>query len=362
MVDPTNKGVKIRAVLGGQYWAGGDEERDTTSLEPVWTVPAVSDLPRVALLEGRSSIRTIDIHAHLLPQSAGRAADRGEDWFGSRIEKDANGRPLIVTGDYRVGMGAVAHWDPPEQRLKQMDAQGIDLQVLSLNPILFRYYLDAETGGRAATAINDEIAEMIATWPDRFAGFAVLPLQAPEMAVKELERAMTSLGLVGAALGTHVNGCNWDERQLFPVLHAAERLGALLFVHPAASRLKDSLPRYHMRNFIANPTETTIAVGSLIFGGILDRLPNLRLCFAHGGGYACWASARFDHGYEVRPEARQPSVFPSEYLERMYYDSLVHSHHNLRQLVATVGVSRVLLGTDYPADMGQPDPIGWLGQ
>jgi aminocarboxymuconate-semialdehyde decarboxylase len=303
----------------------------------------------------------VDVHAHLLPQSAVRAARAGTEWFGSTIEQGPDGRPLIVTGTYRVGMGATEHWDPPSSRLARMDALGVDVQVLSLNPILFRYYLDPENAVPCCRAVNDEISGMIETWPHRFAGFATLPLQHPDAAIAELERAMTDLGLVGAAVGTHVSNANWDEPHLFPVLQAAEQLGALLFVHPSASRLKEALPRYHLRNLIANPTETTIAIGSLIFGGVLDRLPNLDIVFAHGGGYACWGSGRFDHGYQVRPEAQEHAqLFPSEYLRRLHYDSLVHSYRNLRQLIDTVGIDRVVLGTDYPADMGQPRPVAWI--
>jgi aminocarboxymuconate-semialdehyde decarboxylase len=303
----------------------------------------------------------IDVHAHLLPPSALQAADSGERWYGSTVERGPDGRPVIITGDYRVSMGATEHWDPPTARLRNMDAMGVDVQVISLNPILFRYYLDARTGIAAARGINDEIAEMAATWPDRFAGLATLPLQDPAAAVAELERTMGLPGFVGAAVGTHVGGRNWDDPELFGVLEAAEDLGALLFVHPAASRLKDALPRYHMRNYIGNPVETTIAIGSLIFGGILDRLPSLKFCFAHGGGYACWGSGRFDHGYRVRPEAQEfATQLPSAYLRELYFDSLVHSYTNLRQLIETVGIGRVVLGTDYPADMGQPDPVAWV--
>ena len=303
----------------------------------------------------------IDVHAHLLPQSAVRAAAGDGRWHGSMVEQAADGRPVITTGDYRVSMGATEHWEEPPARLERMDQLGVDMQVISLNPILFRYYLERRYAIDAAREINDEIAEMTSTWPDRFAGFATLPMQDVDAAVDELQRSVESLGLVGAAIGTHVEGANFDEAHLLPVFEAAESLGAALFVHPAASRMGDSLPRYHMRNYIANPAETTIAIGSLIFGGVLDRLPGLKLCFAHGGGYACWAAARFDHGFGVRPEAREHvNKLPSEYLKTLYFDSLVHGYGNLRQLVGNVGADRVVLGSDYPADMGQPDPVTWI--
>ena len=305
--------------------------------------------------------KVVDVHAHLLPRSAIAAAEIGAEWFGSRIETDSLGRPEIVTGDYRVSMGGPAHWESIEQRITKMDAIGVDRQVISLNPILFRYYLDSSDAIECSKAVNDEIAAIVADRPDRFAGFGTLPMQDPGAAVGELERVMSTKGMVGVSVGTHVGGLNWDEPVLFPFLEAAEQSRALVFIHPSASRLKEALPRYHMRNFIANPTETTIAIGSLIFGGILDRLPGLRLLFAHGGGYACWAYARFDHGHEVRAEAREHIArLPSDYLTSMWYDSLVHGYGNLRQLVDVVGIDRVVLGTDFPADMGQPDAVSWI--
>ena len=266
-----------------------------------------------------------------------------------------------MTGDYRVSMGGPAHWESIEQRIAKMDTIGVDRQVISLNPILFRYYLAPSDGIDCARAVNDEIAGIVAEHPGRFAGFGTLPMQAPAAAVGELERVMSTAGMVGVSVGTHVGGLNWDEHSLFPVLEAAQDSNALVFIHPAASRLKEALPRYHMRNLIANPTETTIAIGSLIFGGILDHLPGLRLLFAHGGGYACWAYARFDHGHQVRAEAREHIArLPSDYLSSMWYDSLVHGYGNLRRLVDVVGIDRVTLGTDFPADMGQPDPVAWI--
>ncbi|MDH3499731.1 MAG: amidohydrolase [Acidimicrobiia bacterium] len=312
-------------------------------------------------MSGNRERRVIDVHAHLLPRSAIAAAEAGREWFGSTLETDELDRPIIVTGDYQVTMGGKAHFESMERRIERMNEMGVDMQVLSLNPILFRYYLDRDNAAAAATAVNDEIAGIVDGWPDRFAGFGALPMQSPDRAIDELARVMKLPGMVGAAVGSHVSGANWDEPHLFPVLEAANDLGAMLFLHPSASRLKDALPRYHMRNYIANPAETTIAIGSLIFGGVYDRLPDLKMVFAHGGGYACWASSRFDHGYKVRPEAREhASLFPSDYLRRMWFDSLVHGYANLRHLLDVVGVERVVLGTDFPADMGQPDPVVWI--
>jgi aminocarboxymuconate-semialdehyde decarboxylase len=305
--------------------------------------------------------KVIDVHAHLLPRSAIAAAENGEAWFGSEIERDDLGRPVVVTGERREGMGGKAHYESIERRLERMDEMGVDVQVLSLNPIFFRHYLDADNAVEASRSVNDEIAGFIERWPTRFAGYGALPMQDPGRAIAELERVMAIDGMIGACVGTHVDGANWDEPHLFPVLEAAQELGALMFFHPSDRRLEAHLPRYHLHNSIANPTETTIAIASIIHGGIVDRLPDLQMLFAHGGGYACCGAARFDHGYTVRAEAREhASMLPSEYLSRLWYDSLVHDHGMLRRLIDVVGIDRVMLGTDFPADMGQPDPVDWI--
>jgi aminocarboxymuconate-semialdehyde decarboxylase len=305
--------------------------------------------------------KVIDVHAHLLPRSAIAAAENGEAWFGSEIERDDLGRPVVVTGERREGMGGKAHYESIERRLERMDEMGVDVQVLSLNPIFFRHYLDPDNAVEASRSVNDEIAGFIERWPTRFAGYGALPMQDPGRAIAELERVMAIDGMIGACVGTHVDGANWDEPHLFPVLEAAQELGALVFFHPSDRRLEAHLPRYHLHNSIANPTETTIAIASIIHGGIVDRLPDLQMLFAHGGGYACCGAARFDHGYTVRAEAREhASMLPSEYLSRLWYDSLVHDHGMLRRLIDVVGIDRVMLGTDFPADMGQPDPVDWI--
>jgi aminocarboxymuconate-semialdehyde decarboxylase len=258
-------------------------------------------------------------------------------------------------------MGGKAHYESIERRLERMDEMGVDVQVLSLNPIFFRHYLDPDNAVEASRSVNDEIAGFIERWPTRFAGYGALPMQDPGRAIAELERVMAIDGMIGACVGTHVDGANWDEPHLFPVLEAAQELGALVFFHPSDRRLEAHLPRYHLHNSIANPTETTIAIASIIHGGIVDRLPDLQMLFAHGGGYACCGAARFDHGYTVRAEAREhASMLPSEYLSRLWYDSLVHDHGMFRRLIDVVGINRVMLGTDFPADMGQPDPVDWI--
>jgi aminocarboxymuconate-semialdehyde decarboxylase len=307
--------------------------------------------------------RIIDFHAHFLPQGAIDAADTGIPWHGTVLSRDSDGRPLLATGNYRTGLGAVEYWEGPDQRINAMRARGVDTTILSLAPPMFRYYIDATTALAAARETNDTIRDWTVEHPDRFLGFATLPMQDVGAAIAELDRAVNDLGLVGAALGTHVEGRNFDLPEFQPFFHAAEELRALLFVHPAASRVGDALPRYHMRNFIGNPFETTVAIGSLIFGGVLERFPDLKMVFAHGGGFACADIGRFDHGHLVRDEAREHArLLPSEYLRRLYVDCLTHGERELRLVLDTVGTDRVVLGTDYPADMGLTDPRNWIAR
>ena len=308
-------------------------------------------------------MKTIDVHAHILPEAAVAAHKSGRDWFGTTITRLPNGTPGLLTGDRRSSLGAVEYWLPHRDRIPFMDAAGIDLQVLSLNPQLIRDHLPADVANACARSVNDEIAETVRQTPDRFAGLATLPLQDPAAAVRELERAIRDLHLAGCIVGSHVNEVNWDDPALFPVLAAAESLGAFILLHPFNSRIRTPLPRYHMVNLIGNPLETTIAATSLILGGVLDRLPGLRICLSHAGGYLPYAVGRFDHGYRHRDEIRKDAaLLPSDYLRRFHYDCITHNEDTFARVVELVGSDRILLGTDFPADMGLPDAVAWLGR
>lgn len=303
-----------------------------------------------------------DVHAHAFPRPALAALRQHRPWHGFELGMSANGRIVLRSETATVRMDSSAFYgEPVERRLEIMGNWRVDKQVLSVSPVLFGYQNDPATAIAISADVNDDIADMVATWPERFAGLATLPMQAPAAAVTELERSMTELGLVGACVGTHVNGLNWDEDELQGVLEAAESLGALLFVHPCDVRIGAAVQRYHLRNTIGYPLEATIAVASFTFGGVLDRFPELKLCFAHGGGFSCWGTERFDHAHRVRADARERIERPpSEYLSRLHFDCLTHSYRNLHMLLDAVGASQVVLGTEFPADMGQQDPVSWL--
>ena len=308
----------------------------------------------------RNHPRTIDIHTHVIPRHLAESAERGEARHGITFGRDANGRITASVGARTVAVAWPNPLETPDERVQAMDEMRVDVHVLSLSPLMHWYELDAGLGAGIAREANDDLAEMIASHPDRFAGLAFLPLQDPAAAIAEMERCINVHGFVGVMVGTHVNGLDWDADELFPVLAAASDLGALVFFHPAHGRADSFLPRYHLRNLIGNPFETTVAVASLIFGGVLDRLPDLDICFAHGGGYACLGVGRFDHGRQVRAEAQDTSSLPSEYLRRLYFDTLVFGQSALSHLVDVVGADRLVLGSDYPADMGEPRPVDFI--
>lgn len=302
----------------------------------------------------------VDVHTHVLPRHLSRLADTGGRRYGMGFGRNDDGRLVFeIGGDWSPLLQGSVYDETPDERVARMDRMRIDIQVLSLSPSMHLHVLDGASGTALSRDTNDAIAEMIQSNPTRFRGLAFLPLQDPVSAVAELERIMANRSFLGAMVSANVAGADWDDPRLDPVLEAAESLGALVFVHPAGVRASGLLSRYHLRNLVGNPLETTLAVASLIFGGVLDRHPDLLMCFAHGGGYACWGAGRLDHGYRVRSEAAAGSM-PTEYLRRLYFDSLTHDELALRHLIDRVGVEHVVLGTDDPADMAQDDPVTWL--
>jgi aminocarboxymuconate-semialdehyde decarboxylase len=188
-----------------------------------------------------------------------------------------------------------------------------------------------------------------------------VPLQDAEAAAEELERAVQVNGMVGVQIGANVNGMNLDDPSLLPFFQVAEKLQAPIFIHPDNVPALDRIPRYNLRNFIGNPLDTTIAAASLIFGGVLERFPNLKVCLAHGGGFVPYQRGRFARGFKVREEAKlRISRPPDDYLSRMYFDTVIHFEPALRYMVETCGARRVVMGSDYPAAMGDPEPVQFV--
>jgi aminocarboxymuconate-semialdehyde decarboxylase len=301
----------------------------------------------------------VDVHAHVIPRSALDEADTGNSWFGSMIERDGAGRPVAITNGRRMVFGSAEHFLPFHLRIERMDAQGVDIQVLSLIPPLFRYDLEPLVAADAARAINDELEELVDRWPTRFRALGTLPLGDPNLALAELERVMQSDAFIGVEIGTHVNGANLDDPRIERVLTACAALGAFVFCHPADPRGDAGTRSRFLGNVVGNPMETTLAIDSLILGGVLDRLPGLTVCLAHAGGYAAFGIGRLEHAYAVRDELRDTlRASPRDLLRRCFVDTLTHDERALRLVIDVMGAGQVALGSDYPADMGTADPVG----
>ena len=233
-----------------------------------------------------------------------------------------------------------------------MDAMGVDIQAVSVSPTQYYYWAERDLAQAIARAANECLAELCAAHPDRFVGLATVTLQHPDLAAEQLTDAVRRLGLRGCQISTQIDGVELADRRHDVFWTRAEALGAVVFVHPLGCTLGERVTPYYLSNIVGQPIETTLALSHLIFGGTLDRHPGLKLCAAHGGGYLPSYIGRSDHGYAVRPESRTMAHAPSTYLKRIWFDSLVYTPQALEHLVREVGASQVVIGTDYPFDMG----------
>jgi aminocarboxymuconate-semialdehyde decarboxylase len=293
-------------------------------------------------------MRAIDIHAHLTPQCFQREVLAGRTWHGMTSAEGELFNPMNA-------------WTP-EQRLADMNSLGVDVQVVSTNVAFYKYNQDVASTTAIARACNDEVHQMTVDFPERFAGLATLPMQDVRAAIAELERSVMQLGLKGAMINDHVNGHTYDEPEFLPFWKAAEQMGAVIFIHQARPTLVlPRINRYHLANTIGNLVDRAVTFASFVFGGVMDQCPDLKVCLAHGGGYTCFGIGRIDRGWQGRSGATATiDKPPSTYLRKFYYDCLTHSEPALRMLLDAVGAERVVLGTDWPADMRIDWPVAWV--
>jgi aminocarboxymuconate-semialdehyde decarboxylase len=274
--------------------------------------------------------------------------------FGNELTKEVNRRQLA---DLRPKMESV------EVRLADMDAMGVDVQALCLAPYQLFHWAEGDLGVRAFRIINDDLAELVAFHPDRFLGLGAVPLQDPETAVHELKRCHAELGFRGIEMATHIEGEELSSPRFDRFWEVVEELGMLVFIHPTGFTEPTRFTDHYFFNTIGHPLEETICAGRLIFDGVMERHPALKFVFSHGGGFLPAYAGRFDHAYHAREDVRQGLPRPpSEYLSMFYFDTMVFEADQLGFLIDKYGADHVLLGTDYPYDMGEDDPLGLVNK
>lgn len=296
----------------------------------------------------------LDTHAHIIVPEILREAAPAQEWRPRVVWE--SGKQYVEYGPKRIG-SATREFVTPEKILDEMKKSGVDAVLLCPWVSLVRYEAKAEESLSACQVQNDALSLLVKKYPQKIAALGMIPLQDVALAIKELERLMKS-GLKGVEIGAHVNGVYPGDARFRPFWEACESLGAFVFIHPVEGGGRAELRDYYMWNVIGNPMDTTIAAGHLILSGVMDAYPRLKILLAHGGGALPYLHGRLDRGFEQRPEINKGiSRPPTEYLKQFYFDTITHDPIVLKSLVDFVGADHVLLGSDYPFDMGNENPV-----
>ena len=299
----------------------------------------------------------IDIHTHILPKDLPDLEKKFGYGGWIRLDHNSNGTANMIKDGEQFRVVKCNCWDPVA-RLDDCQESGVSLQVISTIPVMFSYWAQPKHTYLLSRLLNDDIANVVQNNPKRFVGLGTIPMQDEKLAVKELERCIKDLRFPGIQIGSNINGKNLSSQKFFPIFEAAADLGSCIFVHPWNIMGKNQMEKYWLPWLVGMPAETSRAICSMIFSGIFEKLPNLRVAFAHGGGAFPATIGRIQHGYDSRPDlcAIDNNVDPTDYLGKFWIDSLVHDFDMLEFLLKKVGNKKIALGSDYPFPLGEKMP------
>lgn len=300
----------------------------------------------------------VDAHNHVIPEAIVSFLEKDVEAFGVKVDGVGEGRRLIHREGFAYPM--FKEFLDPVEKLRKLDANGFDKAVISPSPTLFFYRIESKRNAEFVRRLNEEIASFVGFAPDRLIGMGTLPMQSPEDAISEIDYLVDELGIRSVMIGTHIDGVQLADPGLRPVLRHAAKRDVFILTHPYYFGSKHGLEPYYLTNLIGNPLDTTIMAAHLIFGGVMEEIPDLKICLSHGGGFAPYQVGRLVHGSKVRQEAQSVNASPKELLKRFYFDTITHDPEALRYLIEFAGADHVLMGTDIPFDMADLKPLETL--
>ena len=299
----------------------------------------------------------IDIHTHILPQNLNEITEKYSDPRFLKIDPIDDLSAMLKKDGSDFRKIACNCWNQ-NVRMQEFDNTDVDIQVLSTLPVLFSYWADDNECLKLSIFLNNHLADITNSYPNHFLGLGTIPMQNTDYAIKEMDRCINDLKLSGIILGSNINGENLSEGKFIPVFEHAEKLGCSIFIHPWEMMGQTDMEKYWLPWLVGMPAETSRAICSIIFGGVLEKYPDLKIAFAHGGGTFPFTIGRIDHGYKVRPDlcAIDNAKLPSSYLKHFYVDSLVHDEKSMSFLLDKMGPEQIALGSDYPFPLGEFHP------